>query len=112
MSKNKTPKSKYIKFVGKRKERKRKQRNDNIFTSSFFPTDKWGHLMVYEYYFSPSYKRKVYGVNWNIHRLKKEAVEEDFTSLHPSIIFDTWEDAVKFFNDYKKNIIGDLEKSF
>ena len=109
MSKNK-PKSRFIKFVGKRKERKRKQRNDNIFTSSYFP-DKWGHLMVYEYYFASSYKRKIYGVNWNIHRLKKEAVEEDFTSLHPIKTFDTWEEAVKFFNSYRKNIVGDLDKS-
>ena len=111
MSKQNKPKSKFIKFVGKRKERKRKQRNDNIFTSSFFPSDGWGTLMVYEYYFAPSYNRKVIGVNWSIYRLKKEALEADFYNRHPMKTFDNWEDAKSFFDNYRKNISGELHKS-
>ena len=112
MGKNQSIKRKYIKFVGKRKKAKKTdQRNDNIFTSAFFPEDKWGVLMLYEYYIYPCFKIKKTGVNWCIYNSKKETEIADFTNRYPIITFENWEIAKEFFDNYVKNIDGILEIS-
>lgn len=111
MAKRKRPKGKYIKFIGKRKKKKRQQRNDNIFTSDFYPEYKWGLLVMYEYYLAPFYKKKIIGVNRCITKLKKDAKELDFTKRWPMMTFETWAEAKKYFNQYKRKVSGDLEIS-
>ena len=111
MAKKDKPQSKYIKFIAKRKAKKRGQKNDNCFTSAFYPDHKWAVIIAYEHYLLPFYSRKVIGVNWCITKLKKEAQEMNFIDRYPMRTFDTWEEAKEFFDKYRRNIKGDLEKS-
>ena len=101
----KIPPSKSKKFVAKRVERKRSN-GSNIFKSKYEPNYKWGSIQIYEFWLRPFYDKKIIGANWQIHKLKKDAVSTDFTKLYPIIQFDTWDDAESLFKQYKFRIRG------